>query len=51
MKYSIVSHTVNPDIFVATNFCIFNELIASLSGCQDPYLLTDTLQSLMLCIH
>ena len=33
MKYSIVSDTVNPDIFVATNFRIFNELITFLSGC------------------
>ena len=24
---------------------IFNEMIVSVSGCQDPYLLTDTLQS------
>ena len=44
-------YTVNHDIYVATNFHIFNELIVSLSGCQDPYLLTDTLQSLMLDSH
>ena len=41
-KHSLVSlfftftSTVNPSIFVATIFYVFNELIVSLSGCQDP---------------